>query len=183
MLINGLTAALSNSIGDARCPGVRFAARDAPGRVARRLRPRAPLKPSPQPRLSPRQGAQARPAPPPLLPRRLLFGDPERIARTRSAQTADGFAISPPRDGVLNICVAPSNDPDAAQPVTNETASASIRFFSFAYTDDHMLYRQHIGGDEKLQLYVDQPHERRREGTDAERRACRRRGAVAEAPG
>ena len=100
----------------------------------------------------PATGAQAPPAPPPLLPRELLFGNPERIAGQVSP---DGrwLGYIAPRDGVLNVYVAPSDDPDAAKPVTNDRLRG-IRFFSFAYTDNHVLYGQDVGGDENFQVFV-----------------------------
>ncbi len=100
----------------------------------------------------PATGAQAPPVPPPLLPRELLFGNPERIAGQVSP---DGrwLGYIAPRDGVLNVYVAPSDTPDAAKPVTNDRLRG-IRFFNFAYTGNHVLYGQDVGGDENFQVFA-----------------------------
>ena len=58
-----------------------------------------------------------------------------------------------PRDGVLNVYVAPSDTPDAAKPVTNDRLRG-IRFFNFAYTGNHVLYGQDVGGDENFQVFA-----------------------------
>jgi dipeptidyl aminopeptidase/acylaminoacyl peptidase len=90
--------------------------------------------------------------PPPLLSRDLLFGNPER---TRPALSPDGRWVGyiAPRDGVLNVFVAPSETPDAAEPVTDDRLRG-IRFFNFAYTGNHVLYGQDVGGDENFQVFA-----------------------------
>src|SRR5690606_13893520 len=91
-------------------------------------------------------------AQPALLPRTLLFGNPERASGQLSP---DGrwLGYIAPRDGVMNVYVAPSSDPSAARPVTNDRVRG-IRNFSFAYTNDHVLYEQDVGGDENYQVFV-----------------------------
>jgi len=91
-------------------------------------------------------------SPPPLLARELLFGNPERIA---GAVSPDGrwLGYIGPRDGVLNVYVAASDKPEAAKPVTNDRLRG-IRNFAFAYTGNHVLYGQDVGGDENFQVFV-----------------------------
>jgi dipeptidyl aminopeptidase/acylaminoacyl peptidase len=91
-------------------------------------------------------------APPPLLAREVLFGNPERAG---GAISPDGrwLGYLAPRDGVLNVYVAPRDAPDAARPVTNDR-ERGIRFFNFAYTGNHVLYGQDVGGDENFQVFV-----------------------------
>ncbi|HEX6998386.1 MAG TPA: S9 family peptidase [Gammaproteobacteria bacterium] len=99
------------------------------------------------------EGSAAQPpAEPPLLPRRLLFGNPERAAGQVSP---DGrwLGYLAPRDGVLNVYVAPSDAPDEARPVTNDRLRG-IRNFRFAYTGNHVLYAQDVGGDENFQVFA-----------------------------
>lgn len=88
----------------------------------------------------------------PLLSRQVLFGNPER----------SGGAISPdgkwlgyiaPRDGVLNVWVAPADKPGEAKPITNDRVRG-IRGFSFAYDGKHVLYAQDQGGDENFQVFA-----------------------------
>lgn len=89
---------------------------------------------------------------PPLIPRQLLFGNPDKA----SAQISpDGAQISwlAPRDGVLNVWVAPADDPAAARPVTRDTGRG-IRIYGWAYTAAHIIYLQDVGGDENWRLYA-----------------------------
>jgi len=94
----------------------------------------------------------ASPDAPPLIARELLFGNPERAG---GAISPDGrwLGYIAPRDGVMNVYVAPSSDPDAARPVTNDRLRG-IRGFRFAYTGDHVLYGQDVGGDENFQVFA-----------------------------
>ncbi len=92
-----------------------------------------------------------------LIPRSVLFGNPER---TSPAISPDGGSLAwiAPRDGVLNLWVAPVGgagggvDWDAAQPVTEDT-DRGIRAFAWARDGQHVLYVQDVGGDENWRLY------------------------------
>ena len=88
----------------------------------------------------------------PIIPRKVLFGNPDKAMVQLSH---DGAYISflAPRDGVLNVWVAPRNDPAAARPVTNDTGRG-IRFYGWAYTSQHVLYIQDKNGDENWRLYA-----------------------------
>ncbi len=99
-------------------------------------------------------------AEPELIPRRVLFDNPDKAAARISP---DGKQISylAPVDGVLNVWVGPIDDPDAAQPVTKDT-KRGIRSYFWAYTNQHILYRQDVGGDEDWHVYsveVGQPRD------------------------
>lgn len=87
----------------------------------------------------------------PLIPRKLIFGNPDKAFVQISP---DGTRISylAPVNGVLNVWVGPASDPEAAKPVTNDT-NRGIRFYSWAYTNAHILYIQDIGGDENWRIY------------------------------
>jgi hypothetical protein len=91
-------------------------------------------------------------APPPLLSRELLFGNPER-ARGQISPDGHWLGYIAPRDGVLNVYIAPSETPDAAKPVTNDRVRG-IRDFRFPYTGQHVMYAQDVGGDENYQTFV-----------------------------
>ena len=54
---------------------------------------------------------------------------------------------------MLNVWVAPRDDPAAARPVTHDTGRG-IRFYGWAYTNDHILYIQDKNGDENWRLYA-----------------------------
>ena len=91
-----------------------------------------------------------------LIPRSVLFGNPER---TSPRMSHDGSQLGwiAPRDGVLNVWVAPIGESDgvdwaAARAVTDDT-DRGIRMFGWAWDGRHLLYVQDVGGDENWRLY------------------------------
>ncbi|HET9077071.1 MAG TPA: S9 family peptidase [Acidimicrobiales bacterium] len=86
-----------------------------------------------------------------LIPRRVLFGNPDRAMATISP---DGSRLAwlAPVDGVLNVWVGPVSDPDRAGPVT-EDRDRGIRTYLWAHDSRHLLYLQDRGGDENWRLY------------------------------
>ena len=76
---------------------------------------------------------------PALIPRKILFGNPDRAMVHISP---DGAHLSwlAPVDGVLNVWVAPRDDLTAARPVTRD-AGRGIRFYGWSYTNQHIIYR------------------------------------------
>lgn len=86
-----------------------------------------------------------------LIPRQVLFGNPERASVQLSH---DGKYLSwlAPKDGVLNVWVAPVGKLDQAKAVTNDTTRPIRRYF-WAYTNKHILYAQDIGGDENFHVF------------------------------
>jgi len=87
----------------------------------------------------------------PLIPRDHLFGNPTRAAGQISP---DGkwLAWLAPRDGVLNIWLAPRNDQGAAKAVTAAT-DRPIRMYSWAGDSRSLIYIQDKAGDENFLLY------------------------------
>jgi dipeptidyl aminopeptidase/acylaminoacyl peptidase len=87
----------------------------------------------------------------PLIPRSLLFGNPDRITARISP---DGSKISflAPHNGVLNVWVGPSGDPKSAKPVTSD-ASRGIRSYAWAFTSRHIIYLQDKNGDENWRIH------------------------------
>jgi dipeptidyl aminopeptidase/acylaminoacyl peptidase len=88
----------------------------------------------------------------PLIPRRVLFGNPDRASVQISPDGAHRAWLAP-LDGVLNVWVAPRDDIDAARPVTHDTGQG-IRIHLWAYTSTHVLYLQDKDGDENWRLYA-----------------------------
>ncbi|HEY0934918.1 MAG TPA: S9 family peptidase [Trebonia sp.] len=91
-----------------------------------------------------------------LIPRSVLFGNPER---TSPELSPDGGSLAwiAPRDGVLNLWTAPVDaesgvDWTATRPVTDDT-DRGIRAFAWAQDGQHVLYVQDVGGDENWRLY------------------------------
>ena len=91
-----------------------------------------------------------------LIPRSVLFGNPER---TNPQLSPDGSHLAwiAPLDGVLNVWVASISaasgvDWDAARAVTDD-ADRGIRFCAWAHDSRHVFYIQDVGGDENWRLY------------------------------
>jgi dipeptidyl aminopeptidase/acylaminoacyl peptidase len=87
----------------------------------------------------------------PLIPRRLLFGNPEKAGPSLS-DDGKQIAFRAAVDGVMNVWVAPVDDPNAAKAVTKDTVR-SIRQYFWAYTNQHIIYLQDKGGDENWRVY------------------------------
>ncbi len=87
---------------------------------------------------------------PPLIPRKVLFGNPEK---TGPQISPDGrfLAYLAPKDGVLNVWVRTlGQDDDKA--VTSDILRG-IRQFFWQPDSAHLLYLQDTGGDENFHLY------------------------------
>jgi len=95
---------------------------------------------------------EAAAAPPPLIPRADVFGNPSRI---QGRISPDGKHLSwlAPVDGVLNVHVAPAVDPSAARVVTQERArGVPVHFWS---PDSlYVMYLQDKGGNENHHIYA-----------------------------
>ncbi|HEY1703413.1 MAG TPA: prolyl oligopeptidase family serine peptidase [Trebonia sp.] len=111
-----------------------------------------------------------------LIPRRVLFGNPERTS-PRISPDGTRLAWIAPRDGVLNVWVAPFSagtgggsgtdgsrtggsaadgdggvDWASARAVTEDT-DRGVRVFGWARDNRHLVYLQDTGGDENWRLY------------------------------
>lgn len=87
----------------------------------------------------------------PLIPRSLLFGNPDRAGVQVSP---DGTQLSwiAPLDGVLNVWVAPAGDLAAAKAVTKDT-DRGVRQYFWMPNSTHLVYLQDRGGDENWRAY------------------------------
>lgn len=87
----------------------------------------------------------------PIIPREALFGNPVRAAGQISP---DGKWLSwlAPRDGVLNIWVAPADNPADAHSMTSAT-DRPIRQHFWSPDSSGVMYIQDKGGDENFLLY------------------------------
>ncbi|MGO9296900.1 MAG: S9 family peptidase [Streptosporangiaceae bacterium] len=90
-----------------------------------------------------------------LIPRTVLFGNPERVS-PRLSPDGTQLAWIAPHAGVLNVWLAPVTeggiDWDSAQVVTDDT-DRGIRAFAWAHDGRHLLYQQDFGGDENWHLH------------------------------
>ncbi|MFO0832915.1 MAG: S9 family peptidase [Phycisphaerales bacterium] len=87
----------------------------------------------------------------PIIPRAVLFGNPER-ANPQISHDGTHLSWIAPVDGVLNIWVAPTEHPDQAKAITHD-AKRGIRNYQWAYNNTHILYTQDEGGDENWKVY------------------------------
>jgi len=88
----------------------------------------------------------------PLIPRTKLFGNPDRLQPQISR---DGRYLSwlAPRDGVMNVWLAPLAELDRARPLTRDTGRG-IPYQLWAADNRHILYAQDRGGNENWHWYA-----------------------------
>jgi dipeptidyl aminopeptidase/acylaminoacyl peptidase len=87
----------------------------------------------------------------PLIERNKLFGNP---SRSRGLVSPDGkwFSFMAPREGVLNVWIAPVGALDQARPLTTEAKRPVYDYF-WAPDSQSILYQQDTDGDENFKLY------------------------------
>lgn len=88
----------------------------------------------------------------PLIPREILFGNPEK-ASPELSDDGSQLAFLAPVDGVLNVWVGPVDDITAAKPVT-EDKGRGIRSYFWAHTNQHIIYVQDTDGDENWKVFI-----------------------------
>ena len=88
----------------------------------------------------------------PLIPRDVLFGNPDK-AQARLSPDGKWLSMLKPVDGVLNVWVAPIDDIGSAVPVT-EDKERGIRSHSWTYNSKYVVYSQDKKGDEDYHLYA-----------------------------
>jgi dipeptidyl aminopeptidase/acylaminoacyl peptidase len=88
---------------------------------------------------------------PPLIPRRTLFGNPDR---TMVRISPDGRYLSylAPVGGVLNVWVGSIDSLDEARPITNDRGRG-IRSYGWVHTGRHLIYLQDNDGDENWHVH------------------------------
>ena len=90
-----------------------------------------------------------------LIPREVLFGNPERIS-PRISPDGSRLAWIAPHEGVLNVWVAPVGDSGVAwdeATVVTDDKDRGVRVLAWARDGRHLLYLQDAGGDENWRLY------------------------------
>lgn len=87
----------------------------------------------------------------PLTPRTAFFGNP---VKTAGRISPDGHWLSwmAPKDGVLNVWVAPLEAPDKARVLTDE-AKRPVAGYFWSADSSMILYATDNGGDENFQLF------------------------------
>lgn len=87
----------------------------------------------------------------PMIARTQLFGNPTR-AQGRISPDGRWLSWLAPRDGVMNLWLAPASDPVDARPMTAEK-ERPIGQYLWAPDSSALLYVQDKGGDENYLLY------------------------------
>jgi dipeptidyl aminopeptidase/acylaminoacyl peptidase len=92
----------------------------------------------------------------PLIPREVLFGNPERIG-PRLSPDGERLAFLAPKDGVLNAWVGPVEARlEDFEPVTDDR-KRGIRVCFWAEDNQHIVYLQDEGGDENWRVHAVDP--------------------------
>ncbi|HVE91743.1 MAG TPA: S9 family peptidase [Actinomycetota bacterium] len=85
-----------------------------------------------------------------LIPREILFGNPEKVSPTISPDGTK-LAYLAPKDGVLNVWVKTIGSDD--DKVVTDDRDRGIRGYFWAKDNRHVMYVQDVGGDENFRLY------------------------------
>ena len=94
----------------------------------------------------------------PLIPREILFGNPQNV-EPRLSPDGERLAYLAPKDGVLNVWVGPVGSPaggDDFEPVTDDR-KRGIRVYFWAEDNTHIVYLQDEGGDENWRVHAVDP--------------------------
>ena len=94
----------------------------------------------------------------PLIPREVLFGNPQRVS-PRLSPDGERLAYLAPREGVLNVWVGPVGSRVGGsdfEPVT-EDRKRGIRTYFWAEDGRHIVYLQDEGGDENWRIHTVDP--------------------------
>ncbi len=86
-----------------------------------------------------------------LIARKILFGNPEK-ASPRISADGKRIAFLAPKDGVMNVWVAPAEDLSAAEVITSDR-KRGIRVYFWAYDNRHVVYLQDEGGNEDFHAF------------------------------
>jgi dipeptidyl aminopeptidase/acylaminoacyl peptidase len=86
-----------------------------------------------------------------LIPRSILFGNPEK-AGPRISPDGKRLAYLAPVNNVLNVWIGEISS-NSYQPITQDT-ERGIRFYFWAADNKHILYIQDVGGSENWRLYA-----------------------------
>jgi Tol biopolymer transport system component len=87
-----------------------------------------------------------------LIPRKLLFADPER-STVRISPDGTRIAFRAPVDGVLNLWVAPIDDIYKARALTRATDGSIAAELVWMRNNRHVLFFREQGGDENWRTY------------------------------
>ena len=89
---------------------------------------------------------------PPLIPRDLLFGNPERTSPSLSPDGKYLAYIAPDDNNILQVWLKTVGE-EETHPLTHDP-KRGIRFFFWTYNPDQLMYVQDSDGDENWHLYL-----------------------------
>lgn len=88
----------------------------------------------------------------PIIPRSILFGNPERSG-VRVSQNGKYLTYLANKDGVRNVFIASIDNPNEALPITNDT-NRGIQQYFWLHDNQHVAYLKDDGGDENWRIHV-----------------------------
>ncbi len=86
-----------------------------------------------------------------LIPRSVLFGNPQR-SNVRLSPDGKFLSYLAPSEGVMNLWVAPIGDVANAKPISQEK-SRGIRSYEWTHKPGVLVFEQDSGGDENFHLF------------------------------
>lgn len=86
-----------------------------------------------------------------LIPRQVLFGNPDKI-QLKVSPNGEYISYIAPLNGVLNVWIAPRDDIAQAKAITADT-KRGIRQYIWGYDNQHILYTIDNDGDENHRIY------------------------------
>jgi dipeptidyl aminopeptidase/acylaminoacyl peptidase len=89
---------------------------------------------------------------PPLIPRDVLFGNPDRAGPQISPDGKHLAYLAPDDKNVMQVWVRPLDKGDAKKITSDE--KRGIRSYFWAHDGKHLLYLQDAGGDENFHLFA-----------------------------
>ena len=91
-------------------------------------------------------------AEPPVIPRKVFFGNPDK-AGAQISPDGKTIAFLAPVDGVMNVHVCPVGADLSTAKVVTKDKKRGIRQYFWAYTNNHLLYMQDDKGNENFHCY------------------------------
>lgn len=86
-----------------------------------------------------------------IIPLSAFFGDPE-YAMARISPDGKHLAYLAPHQGVLNVWVAETNQPQKARPITHNKTRGISKYY-WAHNNENIIYEDDNQGDENWRLY------------------------------
>lgn len=88
-----------------------------------------------------------------LIPRHLLFGNPEKTSPQISPDGKKLAYLAPDANGVLNVWVRDLTEKDQADRLITSDKKRGVRSFYWQLDNQHILYAQDLDGDENWHIY------------------------------